>query len=225
MKHNTLTLTSAQKPDTDTYVCEASNLLGSVAAKTVLVVVGVPRFSQKPPARVEHLTGGTLKVNCSAVGDPKPVISWRKEGGQLPAGRTAVTDGSLSVTSLTEADAGVYVCVATSAGIATTETPVLVRVSGNTSLVVLNRNLVLILEPVPKIRHSQFIQGRSISNFPCSLTRNITSHSEELCFSSLTQMKDDYTTNSHYLTYTHLFNPFTPKTDHYQISPAASPEI
>ena len=43
-------------------------------------------------------------------------------------------------------------------------------------------------------------QEWSISNFPCSLTRNITSHSLEL-----TQMKDYYTTNSHYLTYTLLF--------------------
>ena len=38
-------------------------------------------------------------------------------------------------------------------------------------------------------------------------------------------MKDDYTTNSHYLTFIFLFyNPFTPKSDQFQISPAASPE-
>ena len=46
-------------------------------------------------------------------------------------------------------------------------------------------------------------QEWSISNFSCSLTRNITSHSaqyEELGFSSLTQMKDYSTTNSHYIT-------------------------
>ena len=34
-----------------------------------------------------------------------------------------------------------------------------------------------------------------------------------------------YYTNSHYLTYTFLFNPFTPKSDQCQISPAAPPEI
>ena len=38
-------------------------------------------------------------------------------------------------------------------------------------------------------------------------------------------MKDDYTTNSRYNTYTFLFNPFTPNSDQFQISPAASPEI
>ena len=38
-------------------------------------------------------------------------------------------------------------------------------------------------------------------------------------------MKDDYTTNSHYLTYTLPFSTFTPKSDQDQISPAASPVI
>ena len=47
-------------------------------------------------------------------------------------------------------------------------------------------------------------QEWSISTFPCSLTRNVTPQYEELGFSSLTQMKDDHTTNSHYLTYTFL---------------------
>ena len=42
----------------------------------------------------------------------------------------------------------------------------------------------------------------SSSNFPCSFTRNITSHTmKNLAFHSLLR-KDDYPTNSHYLTYT-----------------------
>ena len=49
--------------------------------------------------------------------------------------------------------------------------------------------------------HSQDC-GQSTSNFPCSLTRNITSHSmKNVAFHSLlSRMKDDYATNSHYLT-------------------------
>ena len=48
-------------------------------------------------------------------------------------------------------------------------------------------------------------QGWSISNFPCSLTRNITlAQYEEPGFSltQFTQMKDDYTTNSYYFAHT-----------------------
>ena len=47
-------------------------------------------------------------------------------------------------------------------------------------------------------------QEWSISNFSCSLTRNIALHSTK-SFSYLTQMEDDCATNSHYLTYTFLF--------------------
>ena len=54
-------------------------------------------------------------------------------------------------------------------------------------------------------RHSMRL-GWSISNFPCSLTRNITTHSiENVAFHRFTQRKDDFATNSHYLTYTFLF--------------------
>ena len=58
-----------------------------------------------------------MTLNCSAAGVPEPVMSWRREGGQLPAGRTAVTGGSLTITNLAEGDSGAYACVATSAAV------------------------------------------------------------------------------------------------------------
>ena len=58
-----------------------------------------------------------MTLNCSAVGDPEPVISWRREGGQLPAGRTVVTSGSLTISNLRVEDSGAYACVATSASV------------------------------------------------------------------------------------------------------------
>ena len=84
-----------------------------------------------------------------------------------------------------------------------------------------------------------------MSNFPCSLTRNITSVKDL----ARTQVKDDYITNSHSH---HLlaviiiiiiqflfnsfgesilslgvkgFNPFTPESDQCPLSPAASPAV
>ena len=60
-------------------------------------------------------------------------------------------------------------------------------------------NLYISLRPF----HSQ---ERSISNFSCSLTSDITSHSmENLAFHKLIQMKDDYTTNSHDLANRFIF--------------------
>ena len=58
------------------------------------------------------------------------------------------------------------------------------------------------MEGIKRPFHSQ---KPSIWNFPCSLTRNSTPHSMNNFAFCITQMKDDYTTNSHYLTYTFLF--------------------
>ena len=94
------------------------------------MVVGLPRFTNKPPANVRRRLGVTVTLNCSAAGDPKPVISWRREGRQLPAGRTVATEKSLTISNLKKEDTGVYVCVATSAAVFDVESAVHVQVLG-----------------------------------------------------------------------------------------------
>ena len=111
-----------RKEDSDFYFCSAVNLLGSVETKTLLVVVSLPRFTVKPPARAIASPGETLTLNCSASGDPQPVISWKKQGGQLPVGRSQQSNGQLIIRNLQLNDAGNYICVATSAGVFNIET-------------------------------------------------------------------------------------------------------
>ena len=72
--NSALQILHLRKDDSDFYVCSASNLLGRVEKKTLLVVVSPPRFTVKPPATVVAWVGGSLKLNCSASGDPQPVI-------------------------------------------------------------------------------------------------------------------------------------------------------
>ena len=100
----------------------------------MLVVVGLPRFTRKPPARARHTFGETMTLNCSAVGDPELVISWRREGGQLPAGRTVVTNGSLTISNLKGEDSGAYACVATSASVSDVVAVTHVQVGGKWAL-------------------------------------------------------------------------------------------
>ena len=111
-----------RKEDSDLYFCSAANLLGSDEKKTLLVVVSLLRFTIKPPAGVVVWSGDTLTLNCSAFGDPQPVISWKKQGGQLPAGRSQQSNGQLVIRALQLNDAGNYICVATSAGVFNIET-------------------------------------------------------------------------------------------------------
>ena len=58
-------------------------------------------------------TGDTLTLNCSATGDPRPVISWKRQGAALPVGRTHRTNKVLTIGDLTEEDSGIYICMAT----------------------------------------------------------------------------------------------------------------
>ena len=115
--NSALQILHVRKDDSDVYFCSASNLLGRVEKKTLLVVASLPRFIVKPPAKVVVLLRGTLRINCRASGDPKPVIRWKKQGGQLPVGRSQQINGSLVIRDITMKDKGIYICVAASAGV------------------------------------------------------------------------------------------------------------
>ena len=124
MKYNNsaLQILHLRKDDSDLYYCAASNLLGRVEKKTLLVVVSPPRFTIKPPAKVVAWVGGSLKLNCSAAGDPQPVTRWKKRGGQLPVGRSQQINGSLVIRGMTINDKGIYICVVVNAGVFNLET-------------------------------------------------------------------------------------------------------
>ena len=117
-QHNNtaLQISNVRKVDSDAYFCSAVNHLGNAERKTLLVVVSLPVFTVKPFGKVFAVIGDTLTLNCSATGDPQPVISWKRQGAALP-GRSHRTNDALVLSYLKEEDAGIYVCVATSAGV------------------------------------------------------------------------------------------------------------
>ena len=115
--NSVIKLLDVRKVDSDNYLCTATNLLGSVVKRTHLVVISFPQFTVKPPIDVFAWLGDTLTLNCSATGDPQPVISWKKQAAQLPLGRSQVMNGALLIRNIKRKDAGNYICVATSAGV------------------------------------------------------------------------------------------------------------
>ena len=120
--NSVLQISDVRKIDSDWYFCSAVNLLGNVERKTQLVVVSLPVFTVKPPGKVSAATGDTLTLNCSATGDPQPIISWKRQGAALPVGRRHGKKGALILRDLRREDAGIYMCVATSAGVFDIET-------------------------------------------------------------------------------------------------------
>ena len=120
--NSSLQLLNARKIDSDWYICSATNLLGIFQRKTLVMIVSFPRFTVKPPVSIFARIGDTLTLNCSATGDPQPVISWRKKRGHLPVGRSQQINGALVIRDITKNDAGYYICTATSAGVFNVET-------------------------------------------------------------------------------------------------------
>ena len=116
-----LQISDVRKSDSDAYFCSAVNLLGNDERKTLLVVVSLPRFTVKPSVKLFAPLGSTLTLKCSATGDPQPVISWKRQGAQLPVGRSHVSKEALIINSVKLEDAGNYTCVATSAGVSSVE--------------------------------------------------------------------------------------------------------
>ena len=137
-----LQLSHVRKSDSDAYLCSATNLLGTVEKNTLLVVVSLPRFTTKPPSKKLASVGKTLTLNCSASGDPQPIISWKKQGGQLPVGRSEQRNGQLVITGLQLNDAGNYICVATSAGVFNIETGTHIDIQGLTLLLLISNDLI-----------------------------------------------------------------------------------
>ena len=126
--NSNLELLHARKIDSDVYLCSATNLLGSFEKKTLVVIVSHPRFIVKPPVSILAELGDTLTLNCSATGDPQPVISWRKQGGHLPVGRNQQINGALVIRETKENDTGHYICTATSAGVFDVETVTTIKI-------------------------------------------------------------------------------------------------
>nr|XP_045374403.1 basement membrane-specific heparan sulfate proteoglycan core protein [Camelus bactrianus] len=112
-----LRLPAVEPADQAQYLCRAVSSSGQHVARAVLHVHGGsgPRV-QVSPERTQVHEGRTVRLYCRAAGVPSATITWRKEGGSLPPqARSERTDiATLLIPAITPADAGFYLCVATS---------------------------------------------------------------------------------------------------------------
>lgn len=136
LKDRQLSIMNAQQTDSGLYKCEASNILGHKSAVTQLVVVELPQFTVRPPARLEVDHHGNVTVPCQATGDPQPTVTWIKQNVVLPFGRSKVSvDGTLQIWNLKEEDSGIYTCMASSAEVFKAFVVMKLTVRGNKCIV------------------------------------------------------------------------------------------
>ncbi|KAK2496242.1 hypothetical protein MC885_004305 [Smutsia gigantea] len=120
--NGTLYIRNLAPKDSGRYECVASNMVGS-SRRTVQLTVrraaANARITGTSPQRTDVRYGATLRLDCSASGDPWPRILWRLPSKQMMDALfsfdtriTVFANGTLVVKSVTDKDAGDYLCVA-----------------------------------------------------------------------------------------------------------------
>ncbi|XP_056400171.1 basement membrane-specific heparan sulfate proteoglycan core protein isoform X3 [Hyla sarda] len=110
-----LTVVGAHHKNQGSYRCMASNAYGAVDSAVTLVVEGRPTVSVIPQGPVKVNVGETIYVECSGMGDPRPVVSWRRTGSRqiIQQQQHAPLDSHavLQIPSAKPDDSGSYTCV------------------------------------------------------------------------------------------------------------------
>uniref|UniRef100_A0A182Q2D5 Ig-like domain-containing protein n=1 Tax=Anopheles farauti TaxID=69004 RepID=A0A182Q2D5_9DIPT len=147
-----LIIPNIQQSGAGKYQCIITNNYGVVYSAKVKVTVGTyPKF-RKTPSDVTVEPGNVARLDCAAMGDPKPQISWEKDGGNdFPAAKerrmhVLPNEDAFLILNVQLVDMGVYSCTAENpAGI----------IRANASVVVLetvkaSRSITLLEIPIGK---------------------------------------------------------------------------
>ncbi|XP_069939471.1 protein sax-3-like isoform X2 [Cherax quadricarinatus] len=111
-----LVMTETLQTDEGSYVCVASNLVGTRTSSPAILAVQVRPFFVRLPSDVTSVTGGEATLRCRVGGSPRPHVLWRRHDGRMPVGRARLdADSSLRISGLTVEDAGAYICQAENA--------------------------------------------------------------------------------------------------------------
>lgn len=65
-----------------------------------------PTFSDTPPQYVEAKEGGSITLTCTAFGNPKPSVSWLREGNLMVSSAKYKVSKQLGITYKTVGNLG-----------------------------------------------------------------------------------------------------------------------
>ncbi|XP_061539337.1 LOW QUALITY PROTEIN: hemicentin-1 [Phycodurus eques] len=112
-----LQISSAQRADTASYVCMASNAAGSTSKEYSLQVYVRPSIRRREGSADDVIVtkGGNVTLQCAADGVPRPAVSWLKDGRPITGlhGAKLLNEGRLlQIKDAKVSDTGRYTCMA-----------------------------------------------------------------------------------------------------------------
>ncbi|XP_032555355.1 contactin-6-like isoform X2 [Chiroxiphia lanceolata] len=117
IENGTLIIPVLNMSDSGLYQCVAENKHDTIYASAELrVMAAAPDFSKNPVKKTSVVqVGGEVTIGCKPRASPRAVVTWRKGSEVLHQNKRVVflEDGSLRLSNITRADAGVFTCVAT----------------------------------------------------------------------------------------------------------------
>ncbi|OCT78704.1 immunoglobulin superfamily member 10 [Xenopus laevis] len=122
LENGTLVIQETAIHDHGNYQCKAKNYAGEAAITVSVVVVAYPpRITNKPPQTLHARVGSTVRLNCMAIGIPKPDIFWElpdlsilstASQGSLSGTELLHPQGTLVIQKPQTSDSGIYKCIA-----------------------------------------------------------------------------------------------------------------
>ncbi|XP_070829282.1 neuronal cell adhesion molecule-like isoform X11 [Chaetodon trifascialis] len=111
--NGTLEIHIAQAHNSGRYTCVARNSIGIYENHVSLEVKEPTRILKQPEYKVVQ-RGKSVVFECKVKHDPSliPTMTWLKDDGELPDDERLIVDSdSLTITDVTESDAGMYTCI------------------------------------------------------------------------------------------------------------------
>ncbi|XP_070973342.1 neuronal cell adhesion molecule-like isoform X3 [Oncorhynchus clarkii lewisi] len=112
-ENGTLEINVAQALNSGKYICVARNTLGIAENHVYLEVKEPTRILKQPKYKVAQRNMNVV-FECKVKHDPTliPIMIWLKDNGELPDDERFLVDSdSLTITDVTENDAGTYTCI------------------------------------------------------------------------------------------------------------------
>uniref|UniRef100_A0A1I7RWJ2 Down syndrome cell adhesion molecule-like protein Dscam2 n=1 Tax=Bursaphelenchus xylophilus TaxID=6326 RepID=A0A1I7RWJ2_BURXY len=105
-------ISNATLADKGVYECRAENGAGKDSLQYVITVDLSPSIMNSGTNKV--VEGNVAVMECVATGEPKPKITWQRNGIRVETGaRYMVEESVLKIIDTHSSDSGIYVCVAT----------------------------------------------------------------------------------------------------------------